>query len=417
MSGKKNVNWEELTSALNEASKDQRLVGMDFWLTDWEDALERAGVSNEAFRLARLLDSHEFDVFNNKCLHVGNGGSQVNLAHFASWLAKRASKVGSVVAIQDARRFLDEGKCPVVDVLVLSGAEVHRVYEIGDFKLMPMSELSTYDISHFSGYLYRQRQAWGNTSPSAALVAVDLLDPTQDSWSTEELAKSFVERNNDQELFWLVMCLQCSNGAPTPLGRWALLPESTPFSGWLDGTYTSALEIKHSRVVQSLEDKDVEKAIELFGKLKALPEKVRAPIVISLYRLSQSMNTWDKVQRAIDLGVALESVLVSDSKEQLSFQFRLMGALLCGDTLQERKRTWDLFKAVYALRSNAVHNGVLPDSRFKIYGEADKLSSQEVMIEGSRLGKLAISKIIDMGGLTPDAYTDFILSAGKHSVE
>lgn len=418
MSVKENANWAELTAALTEASNDERLINMGFWLTDWEDAFKRSGVSGAAFRLARLLQSNQFEVFNDKLLYLGNGGSRVNLAHFASWLAARAAKVGATVALQDVQRFLDKKKYPVVDVLVLSGIDIQQVYEVGSgFKFMPLSGLSSFDVSHLSGYLYSQQQAWGSAHPSAALVAVDLLDPTQDPWEEGEYDKIATERLADQDLFWHVLCLQCSGGAPTPLGRWSLLPEWAPFSGRLDGGYTSALEIKHSKTAQSLEHKDVEKAIALFKKLKLLPEKVRAPIVIALYRLSQSMNTWDKVQRAIDLGVALESVLVGDTKDQLSFQFRLMGALLSGDSLQERKRAWDVFKAVYSLRSNAVHNGTIQGSKFQIYGEQNKLSSQEIMLEGSRLARIAIAKIIDMGGLSPDEYTNFILSAGGHLAE
>lgn len=415
MSITEGIIWDELAAVLPESAKDHQLINMGFWLSGWEEAFEKAGLSHAAVRLTQLLKAPEFDAFNNKMFYYGIGGSSVNIGLLASWLARRSAAVGAEQALQGVRRFLEKGHAPVVEVLVLAGISVEGSYDIGDgFKLMSLPELGKYDVLHFGEYLYSKQQAWGMVYPTAALVATGT---TIEYSESSEQSKASRANHADQDLFWLVLCLLCSGGAPTPLGRWTLLPAWVPFSGYLDGGFTSALEIKHSKTDQSFGKEDVERAIELYSKLKLLTEQARAPIKIALYRLSQSMNTWDRVQEAIDLGVALESVLVGETTDQLSYQFRLMGALLTGDTLQERRRAWDVFKAVYVLRSKAVHNGVLPSSRFNVYGEQQRLTSREVMLEGGRLGRKAISTIIDKGGISNDEYTDFILSAGGRTAE
>lgn len=410
MSVMSEINWDDFSTVLAESAKDQQLLNMMFWLDGWKEAYSKAGLSHSAVRLVELLESPYFDVFNDKMFYVGSGGSRVNIGLLATWLARRSAEVGGETALQDVRRLIEEGRAPLIDVLVLAGIEVDGVYDVGGgFKLVPLSHLGEYDILHFGKYLYSGGPAINDAYPSAALVSVS--PAVEYAGSTNQMGDN-QELYADQELFRLVLCLLSSGGAPTPLGRWSLLPQSVPFSGCLDGRCTYALEIKHSKVEQGFSKNEIEIAIDLYGKLKLFSEKARAPIVIALNRLSQSMNTWDSVQQVIDLGVALESVLVGETTDQLSYQFRLMGALLTGDTLEERKRSWDVFKAIYTLRSKAVHNGILPNTRFNVYGEQQKLSCREVVLEGSRLGRKAILAIIEMGGITAEEYTSFILSAG-----
>ena len=63
----------------------------------------------------------------------------------------------------------------------------------------------------------------------------------------------------------------------------------------------------------------------------------------------------------IDLGTAFESLfLPSDSVDQLAFQFRLRASWHLGKGKAHREELMDEFKAIYILRSKAVHNGELP---------------------------------------------------------
>lgn len=65
--------------------------------------------------------------------------------------------------------------------------------------------------------------------------------------------------------------------------------------------------------------------------------------------------------RAIELGIALESLLLNDieSYTPLSYQLRLRGALLHGGTETDRANVYDLLYDIYDLRSKAAHGGKL----------------------------------------------------------
>ena len=65
--------------------------------------------------------------------------------------------------------------------------------------------------------------------------------------------------------------------------------------------------------------------------------------------------------QAIELGIALESLLLTELEPQtpLSFQLRLRGALLHGGTGSERVNTYDLLNDIYDMRSKAAHGGQL----------------------------------------------------------
>lgn len=65
------------------------------------------------------------------------------------------------------------------------------------------------------------------------------------------------------------------------------------------------------------------------------------------------------VDMAIDLGIALEALLLgdNDSRDQLALSFRLRGAWLLGKDANEREKLVNIFKAIYACRCDAVHAG------------------------------------------------------------
>lgn len=80
---------------------------------------------------------------------------------------------------------------------------------------------------------------------------------------------------------------------------------------------------------------------------------------IPLDRLGRAGRERDISDRAIDLGIALESLLLHDlaDRGELSFRLSLRGAWLLGDTAEERVDIQKALRALYDLRSRAVHSG------------------------------------------------------------
>ncbi|MDE1336447.1 HEPN domain-containing protein [Vibrio aestuarianus] len=88
----------------------------------------------------------------------------------------------------------------------------------------------------------------------------------------------------------------------------------------------------------------------------------RLPLDISLARRSQAMNTWNDTNKAIDLGIALESILTKpDTNGELTLQIKIIGSKLASHDLEKRKEISSILNAAYSIRSSAVHDGILKD--------------------------------------------------------
>lgn len=74
-------------------------------------------------------------------------------------------------------------------------------------------------------------------------------------------------------------------------------------------------------------------------------------------RLAQAKSRLDVEDAALDLGVALEMVLLDGKVDQLSLAFRTRGAWLLGETPHERNEIFEALKRLYNLRSEVAHTG------------------------------------------------------------
>lgn len=99
----------------------------------------------------------------------------------------------------------------------------------------------------------------------------------------------------------------------------------------------------------------------------------------------------------IDLGVAFEALyLPKDNIDQLSFQFRLNASWHLGKGKADRKMLIDEFKAIYTLRSKAVHNGVVPEE-IKIRKGEEPIATSEFIPRAQDLCRDSIMKILEDG--------------------
>nr|WP_276515419.1 HEPN domain-containing protein [Pseudidiomarina sediminum] len=168
------------------------------------------------------------------------------------------------------------------------------------------------------------------------------------------------------------------------------------------------MEIRPPKVPENWDDVDLEQLPEIYKAYRQIPEKQRLPIDIALWRRSQAMNTWDDTNKAIDLGIALESVLTSPkTREQLSLHIRVLGSKLVSKDSNERSEIFLLLKCLYRIRSEAVHNGTV-DKSYKIKNRGSVRTS-EVLDEGIALLSRCIKEIIKRGGLTQDDFEALLI--------
>jgi hypothetical protein len=91
-------------------------------------------------------------------------------------------------------------------------------------------------------------------------------------------------------------------------------------------------------------------------------------------------------------------LLEEDVRDQLSLTFRLRGAWLLGHSLARRSELYRVFRALYDLRSEAVHRGEVKWER-RLSGAP--INVRELLDRGFDLCREALRRIIHAGAV-PD---------------
>lgn len=130
-----------------------------------------------------------------------------------------------------------------------------------------------------------------------------------------------------------------------------------------------------------------------------LDQKTRSELRVPLDRLNQSRRHHNETEKAIDLGIALEALLLNDRErdDSIALPFRLRGAWLLGQgsTPRERKELLDIFNDLYDCRSKAVHKGTLKSGSAKYKSGKTPI---EILNIGDELCVKIIEAIITNGG-------------------
>ncbi|RKU28795.1 hypothetical protein C6497_08525 [Candidatus Poribacteria bacterium] len=141
----------------------------------------------------------------------------------------------------------------------------------------------------------------------------------------------------------------------------------------------------------------IDEAKRLYEILVNLDSGVEEKLQIPINRWIKSKRSRDPEDKMIDLGIAFESLfLPSDNVDQLAFQFRLRASWLLGEDKAEREKLMDEFKAIYTLRSKAVHNGVVP-KKIKVRKDEKPIATSEFIPRAQDLCRQSILKILEDG--------------------
>jgi hypothetical protein len=171
----------------------------------------------------------------------------------------------------------------------------------------------------------------------------------------------------------------------------------------------------HLSGISVINETDIDKAKDLYELLTNLPSKIGGKLQIAIDRWIKSKTNRNDVDKMIDLGVAFESIYLPKNKtEQLSLSLRLRASWHLGKNKSERKKLIDEFDAIYTLRSQAVHNGELPQTVRIRKGNQNKpgksVPISEFLPRAQELCRASIIKILKDLKVPDDAYwKDLIL--------
>ena len=90
---------------------------------------------------------------------------------------------------------------------------------------------------------------------------------------------------------------------------------------------------------------------------------------IGVDRFKQALRRTNDIDKAIDLGIAIEVILLHSfdptDRGELKYRSSLRGAMFLGGDKPDRVKTFNLLKDAYDLRSKAVHAGTLATKKKK----------------------------------------------------
>jgi hypothetical protein len=96
--------------------------------------------------------------------------------------------------------------------------------------------------------------------------------------------------------------------------------------------------------------------IDLYGRLSSSPNLSKANLALT--RWNSAVDRLREEDNLIDYWVALESLFVPDSTQELSYRAPLRIAAFLGETGSERERIYNEMRDSYKLRSEIVHGSI-----------------------------------------------------------
>lgn len=352
-----------------------------------------------------LAKSDEFRLF--RCGHAVSmsGSYRIDIYAVINWLVhtKRKGMHPSKI-VAHLREFTTTNEGQGYHVAAILGFEVHERVELcPNLFLVPFTEVpESVVVDEVFEYGFPMHRAFGRLTkydPKAALVfpyrIQSVLMELDNTTSLPTPFEPSVDVNSlHQTMDEITRCLTVLGpSAPQILAVWSQYGGDIPlhfraisFSHSL-GDIDPSIDHRHEPRAGKASTEQIKEIIPAYLHLDS---DMRAKLRVPLDRLNAAMRRSDTVDRAIELGIALEALLGDNlgTLDSISSAVRIRGTWLHGGSGEQRKDAYDLLRKIYNLRSAAVHQGRLKDRK-----KASE-SSEDVLWRGIELCASLIRSMI-----------------------
>lgn len=298
--------------------------------------------------------------------HVNNGRSGIpfSIVQLNQWFLWRVNEVGFDEANKNLETYLEATELPVTYGLWVSGLTVDAPIDLGEGVLLVPGEgmPQSYETAKFCAGRDVTMNPYEVPYPAAALTTTGM-EPKifGDYTGTSKPWVASAPHELLERVAWLLNAL--SGIRCVPFFATAHIDYSFP-NGPFQGS--GGMIPQHDVLCRKnvkFQPSCADEARRLVAAFTCLPKDEQARFVLMLLRLSQAKRREDISDKILDLGIAMEMMLLADATEQepVSHTFRLRGSWLLGATPEERTRLFAEFKAFYGLRSQVAHSGKLRD--------------------------------------------------------
>lgn len=193
-------------------------------------------------------------------------------------------------------------------------------------------------------------------------------DKWEDKWDMQKDRFRFEVKNREfsnfneadfHEKFCQALSLACNSAVQIDT-VWDYITEDELFN--INRSRGSTSYTHLSSAPMQIGKTEINEAKSLYEKLINPSSNVAGKLQISIDRWIKSKTSKTAVDKVIDLGIAFESIYLSDINEttELSFRLRLRAAWYLKEKKEDRKALMKEFTEIYRWRSSVVHTGKLP---------------------------------------------------------
>lgn len=317
--------------------------------------------------IAKLEKEPVFLHHESRMIRSENGSSSFHPRFVAPKLIKKAVEAGnSEVAVTWLEKVLATGLATGFSIMAVWGVRVDRAVQMGNrVSLVPIGELpDSYQKRWIleKDWLQSQLDVIPMSfmdAPTAALVVETVIDPLFIDSETDkpvDVWQSNRELLEDARLA-LSMLGPC---APLQACSWFNFKDPDIADAQLGAARSSGhIEIMPIRVAQP-EVLDAELASSLVGRYLSLEGSVKQRLRVALERLNQGLRRFRPGDQAMEISIALETLLADGGTEN-TYKIGLRTALLLGGDTATRQENRAIVGGAYIMRSALVHSGTVSD--------------------------------------------------------
>lgn len=307
-----------------------------------------------------LTNESELHIFGDDMFQfMKTGYGRASIRQLANWLCKRSEIVGAQTAINNLQLYLETEEIPYFKVVVLAGVTIEKAIVLtDDIELIPFADASLLRWKEHISKKYEDLHE--NYQPQVVLRQNSTFRRMH---GKEETVPAF-ENDLFKDLEDIHLCMTIIGPcAPVILGKWIEPDEWVPAVGGSSASIEQLFNVGGFNSFPS--NLDSNKLNSIFQHWAVLPEKEKKHLRIALKRLNAALRKTTPVDSAIDLGIALESIFLTDrepDRGELTFTLRLRAARLLGNNEISRIELSKFFGTLYKIRSAAVHTGIIEET-------------------------------------------------------
>jgi hypothetical protein len=309
---------------------------------------------------------------DGKLTSIGNSGASFQVYTLAMWFLWYEDQHGQDKAKTCLEAYLNSETISVINTLWVVGIEVENPIVLdGGYLIRPLESMpDSADKEYFLRINNMGKNRMGQVPAPICAITKDCTIKKIKIGKWHDIDEEYSEIS--ARLKDIALILNAINGVfCLPYSYTSYVNPEVPFGPFEGNDATSLFYDVSPRAFTKLSESKVHNINELIKMYWKLVDKDKEGMRGTLDRLSKAKNGTKIENQILDLGIALEMLLLKNSnKEQISLSFRLRGSWLLGADKEDRFKKYEQLNKIYGYRSDLAHNGMLTPKKIQKVSES-----------------------------------------------